>query len=82
MNQTFLSELVSMLRSQDEITWIEAKDSLGDPIKIGETISALANSASYANQEYGYIVWGLQDGTWDIVGTEFSLRKFKHGNQD
>jgi len=74
MEQKEILNLLSILKSKgSEIPYIEAKDSLVDRDKIGETLSALSNSASYNDQKYGYMIWGLEDKTWDIVGTSFDL---------
>lgn len=77
-----LEGILARLSESDEISWIEAKDSLGDLVEIGKAISALANAASYANEEYGYLIWGLEDGTWRRIGTAFSLGKKKYSNQN
>jgi len=74
MEQEIILNLLSILKSKgSEIPYIEAKGSLVDREKIGETLSALSNSASYHDQKYGYLIWGLENKTWDIVGTDFDL---------
>lgn len=49
---------------------------------IGEDISALANSAVIADRSYAYMIWGVDDNTHEIIGTEISLKKEKKGNQE
>ena len=82
MTESELQNLINKLKQENEIPWIEVKDSLGDLVKIGETISALANSASWKNQEYGYLIWGLENDTWKFTNTKFDLKKKKKGNED
>lgn len=71
--------ILGHLKIDGELPYIEAKDSLQDKEQIGKTISALSNSASYHDQEYGYMVWGVEDKTWNPIGTKFDLEKATHG---
>ena len=82
MTEQELLQIIKKLEQSDEITWIEAKHNFADLVKIGETISALSNSASYQNEEYAYFIWGLEDKTWEVLGTTFDLKKKKQGNND
>jgi len=79
MNQKEVEDILNLLREKNELSYVEAKDSLADKNKIGETISALCNSASYHDQEYAYMIWGLENGTWIEKGTEFDLEKCIQG---
>lgn len=63
---------VLRLVSLGETPWIEIKQSLGDPHKIGETISAVANAAALADEPHGFIIWGFRSSDSVEVGTEFS----------
>lgn len=38
---------------------------------IGVRISALANSARLADKHMAYLLWGIEDGTHNVVGTNF-----------
>ncbi len=40
---------------------------------VGKYISALANMAALADIPYGYLVYGVDDHTHEVVGTAFSL---------
>ena len=82
MTEEELEQIIEKLKQQGEITWIEVKHEFGELVKIGETISALSNSASYCNKEFAYFIWGIEDQTWKILGTKFDLKKEKYGNQD
>jgi ATP-dependent DNA helicase RecG len=81
MELSTLTSLIAKLKTHDEISWIEAKDSLADHVKIWQTFSALANSASFANEEYGYMIWWLEDATWEPTDTSFSLKSLKPKSQ-
>ena len=49
---------------------------------IAEYLSALANSAALHSKETAYLVWGIEDGTRNVVGTKFKPRKAKQGNEE
>jgi ATP-dependent DNA helicase RecG len=64
-----------------EAEWVEFKENKANPQEIGEYVSALANSAALLGKPYGYLVWGVEDGTHQIVGTHFSPVDAKIGNE-
>lgn len=68
-------ELENMLRDfcryPEEPIWLEFKTGLKDPVQIARYISGLANVAAYAGSVHGYLVWGVQNETHEIVGTDF-----------
>lgn len=79
----FLVGLISELRKQPaETTWLEFKENKADPEDIGEYISALSNMAALAGKANGYVVWGIQDGSHQVVGTAFHPSAEKKGNED
>src|SRR5712691_7250220 len=65
-----------------ESEWIEFKHNNADPEQIGQYISAVSNSAALHRQEYGYVVWGIEDGSLEVVGTSFKPFHKKVGNED
>lgn len=78
-----LEQLLAALRSlPQETEWVEFKHNREDPEEIGEYLSALSNSAGLLSKEAGYIVWGLDDSTHNIIGTLFQPRQRKIGNQE
>ena len=80
-----LNSLLSELTAYPEETqWIEFKMGKGSITneQIGEYISAMSNGATISNQPFGYMVWGVEDGTQAILGTNFSFTNAKQGNQD
>ncbi|MFM7024047.1 MAG: ATP-binding protein [Flavobacteriales bacterium] len=72
MNQEELKILLKDLQAiPKECEWVEFKLNNGNPEEIGEYISALSNSACYDNQDYAYLVYGIEDKTHRLVGTDF-----------
>lgn len=71
-----------LLRLPSENEWVEFKVDNDDPDAVGQYVSCLANSAALAGQETGYLVWGIHDGTHEIVGTQFNPSSAKKGNED
>ena len=77
-----LEELVTLT---SETEWVEFKMNKGSITdeQIGEYISAMSNGATIKNKPFGYLIWGVEDGTHTIKGTNFSFTQAKHGgNQD
>ncbi len=74
--------LVELLSLPHETEWAEWKHNNTDPEMIGESLSALANSAALHNRETAYMVWGIEDGTKNVVGTTFKPRQTKKGNEE
>ena len=68
-----INELLNELLSESvESEWLEFKENNDQPELIGQYLSALSNSACLHNKQYGYLVYGVQDGTKNIVGTKFN----------
>ncbi|MBD2318173.1 RNA-binding domain-containing protein [Phormidium tenue] len=74
-----LQELTSL---PHETEWVEFKMNNSSPDDIGEYISAISNSAALHGKVTGYIVWGIEDTSHNILGTIFKPRKQKIGNQE
>jgi ATP-dependent DNA helicase RecG len=75
----------SLLRMTNDLPveseWVEFKQNFNDPESIGEYVSAIANGAKLVGRPQGFIVWGVEDGTRQIVGTSFDPTKTVKGNQ-
>lgn len=54
-----------------EREWFEFKHNWFEPEQLGQYISALSNSAAIEGRSKAYLVWGIDDKTHDIVGTDF-----------
>lgn len=65
-----------------ETAWVEFKHNNDNPEEIGEYISALSNSAALEGKIQGWLVWGIDDNTHDIVGTSFKPETAKVGNEE
>lgn len=64
-----------------ETEWVEFKIDNTNPEMIGKTVSALSNSARIVGEDFGYLVWGIEDGTHKTVGTTFDPATAKKGNE-
>jgi predicted HTH transcriptional regulator len=81
--QEYLLRLVNeLLLLTREMEWVEFKHNNADPQEIGEYISALANSAALAGKAHGYLVWGIDAKTHNILGTSFRPKEQKIGNEE
>lgn len=65
-----------------ETEWIEFKRNYARPDEIGENISALSNSTALLRKHCGFIIWGIEDDSHAIVGTDFLPRENKVGNEE
>lgn len=64
--------VIDRLRAEpSEKEWFEFKRNYYPPEQIGEYLSALANSAALANQPRGYLVFGIDNDSHEVVGTTF-----------
>jgi ATP-dependent DNA helicase RecG len=76
--------LIDRLRAMPtETEWFEFKRNHWEPRLLGEYLSALANSACLAGQPHGYLLFGIDDATHEVVGTQFDPYATKaKGTQD
>ena len=78
-----LEKLVDELRKYDsENYWLEFKHNNYDPDMIGQDISALSNGAAYSDKNCAYMIWGIDDKTHEIVGTDYDQFTLKVGEQE
>ena len=81
-NQDYLLGLVRELRNlPHETEWAECKANYREPHAIGEYISALANAAALRGKTHAYMLWGVENGTHAIVGTDFAPANARKGNE-
>ncbi len=83
-NEELYQLLESLIAHPIETQWIEFKMGAGSISneQIGEYISAMSNGATISNQAFGYLVWGVDDNTHEVKGTNFCFTTAKQGNQD
>jgi len=75
--------LINELTSQPkENEWIEFKHNFHSPDEIGERISGVSNSACIHKKPVGYLVFGVENETHRIIGTDFHAKNFKKGNEE
>nr|WP_244959022.1 RNA-binding domain-containing protein [Novosphingobium marinum] len=73
--------MVENLRSlPHETDWVEFKHNYENEEGIGKYISALCNAAILNEKDDAYLVWGIEDETHKVVGTNVDVRKKKKGN--
>ena len=86
-----LEELLSQARQRmnaGETEWMEFKTNIGESRcsityeGVGNYISGLSNSACLKYKSHGYLVLGVEDSTWNVVGTNLQMPTAKYGNQD
>jgi predicted HTH transcriptional regulator len=83
MNQEEFARLVRSLAALPrESEWVELKHNNADPQRIGENVSAISNGAALLRKPMGYVLWGVDDDSHDLVGTSFRPRDAKIGNQE
>lgn len=70
--ENILSLLKNLCGYETEREWFEFKVNWFEPIQLGEYISAISNSVAIEGRENGYFIWGVDDKSHDIVGTNFS----------
>ena len=81
-NTEYLTGLVSELRRMEgEEEWVEFKVNNSNPQVIGRNVSALSNGAALNGRTSAYVVWGIEDSTHAIVGTNFLPTRAKKGNE-
>ena len=79
----YLISILSELRKLPmETEWIEFKHNNSDPDEIGEYLSALANSAALFGKVTAWMVWGVNNGSHELVGTHFNPFEAKVGQED
>jgi ATP-dependent DNA helicase RecG len=80
--QQLLELLNNLVKQPKESEWVEFKLNFHSEEEIGKRISALANGAAIHNQDYGYLVFGVEDETHIIKGTSFKPKHHKKGNEE
>jgi len=77
------ASIVHELRNLPEETeWLEFKHNNAVPEEIGEYISALSNSTALLGKAKGYLLWGIDNDSHNIVGTTFIPSKVKVGAEE
>lgn len=89
--RTLLSELVGIAKTRQEAgetEWLEMKTNISESHAsityegVGKYLSCLSNSACVHYKDYGYLVFGVEDGTWNVVGSNLNMSAAKYNQQD
>jgi len=79
----YLQSLVKELsKFPDETEWIEFKCNNSNPERIAQYISGLSNAATLYEKPKAYLLWGIEDKSHRVIGTNFEYRKEKKGNEE
>ena len=70
-----------LLSSGTEKGTVEFKHNNESPEIIGKLCSALSNRARIEQKDFAYVVWGIENGTKNIIGTTFNPETKTKGNQ-
>ena len=79
MNENIEQLVRHLISVGHEAEYLEFKENFDKKI-VGERISAIANSCAVLDLDMGYIVFGIQDKTLKVVGTNFNPNTTKEGN--
>lgn len=82
MEENLKSLIEVLVQEPAEKEWLEFKRENADAKMIGKDISALANGALLAERDHAYMVWGVDDQSHQIVGTNFSPYDKSIGDQE
>ena len=82
-DENYLRSLIKeLIGFPKETEWIEFKHNKAEPEEIGSYISALSNGAALNGRNSGYMVWGIDDNTHEVLGTTFDPHAAKVGNEE
>ena len=82
MSENLAKLVQELIKYPTELPWLEFKHNNYDPKTIGEDICALANGAALEERHAAYFLWGIDDTTHEIVGTDYNLQNLKKGKQE
>ena len=83
INEQQLRGLVNeLVKLPKECEWVEFKHNFHSAEEIGERISALSNGACLQQEQFGYLVFGVEDETHNIIGTTFKPKIRKEKGQE
>lgn len=83
MEYTDFKKLVdALIGKPKETEWLEFKHNFHSKEEIGDRISALSNSAYLCNMPFGYIVFGIDDESHNVIGTDLFAKQKMVGNEE
>ena len=75
MKENLASVVKDLIAHKHEEEWFEFKENWYEPHELGQYISALSNVAALQGRENGYLVWGIENNTHRVAGTEFDFHQ-------
>ena len=84
MTNDELIALIDELRAlPKETEWVEFKTGAATTNqRLGRYISGLSNAACINHQLFGYLIFGIDDPTHEVVGTSYKFKNRKEGNEE
>lgn len=82
MLQSDLEKLLTDILATQEGVVVEFKENNSDPNVVGVRIAALSNAANLDDQKYAYLIYGIEDKTKKVIGTNFVPSTKKIGNDN
>jgi ATP-dependent DNA helicase RecG len=83
-----LLDIARKRREAGETEWLEFKTNISESHSsvtyegVGKYISGISNVSCLKDKECGYLVLGVEDTTWNVVGTNLRMADTNIGNQD
>lgn len=83
-----LLDIARKHREAGETEWLEFKTNISESHssityeRVGCYLSGISNVACLKDKAYGYLVLGVEDGSWTPVGTNLHMAHAKINNQD
>lgn len=83
-----LLDIARKRREAGETEWLEFKSNISESHssityeRVGHYISGISNVACLKDKAYGYLVLGIQDGSWEPIGTNLRMAEARFNNQD
>jgi len=72
LSEQQLKDILSdCLSCPSETEWLEFKLNNYEFNQVGKRVSAISNSACLNNKEHGFLIFGIEDETHNIIGTDF-----------
>lgn len=69
--QNYIDLVDELIKQSAETEWLEFKVGQLCPDVVGKLVSALSNSAGYRGEKSAFLIWGIEDASHKVVGTDF-----------
>lgn len=80
--ESIIALATELIKQPSESEWLEYKANNKEAQMIGKYISALSNSAALNGKPSAYMLWGVDDASHNIIGTDFNPAKVKVGGEN